>query len=171
MSKETIGKKSSITKQIRGVWGLICSMSSIDQEKNNISLFNLINQVNVQKIDFEGMKQQKKEALLVPVQHEVVTMFRRMGNYELFDNEIKTNIKISLINPKGKALMEFLTKIEFKPHKINCRHRAIFTGFKLTEPGDYEYNIEVLQPDDTQLTNEMVIPFVVKEIENKFSSL
>ena len=53
MAKEKENTTTEL-KLVRCVWGLLCSLSSIDQEKKNISLFNVIEQLNIPQSFFSN---------------------------------------------------------------------------------------------------------------------
>ena len=104
------------------MWGLLCSMSAIDQQQNNISLFNIIDQLNIPRGEFEKVTHEKN-TLLLPISHELVLLWRRMLDTDLSSEPIRTELKLSLIDPKGKVLNELLTTLEIPSQKRSVRFR------------------------------------------------
>lgn len=150
-------------KHIDCLWGLICSMSAIDQQNNNISLFNIINQINVPFGTFG-----KEKDFISPRPHELMVVFRRVVPSKLCTNVLVLDVKVSLIDPLGKALSEMLVPIKFDAGKRIMRFRFQIPGFKLTNPGDYVYRVETRQPSSDQMEKVSEIPFEAIEMtENK----
>jgi|GEM_PF-2087056 len=157
--KKTITKKAN--KEVDCLWGLICSLSSIDQQINNISLFNVISEISLPSNPFS----EEKKEFFAPMPHELVVVFRRTVGSFFCTNELVIDIKVSLIDPKGNVIHEILTPIPFKIGLRTMRSRFQMPGFKLTDFGDYVYRIEIRQPDSQILQRVNEIPFEVKVID------
>jgi hypothetical protein len=157
-------KVRAIPAHLKCVWGLICSMSAIDQQKNNISLFNVIDQLNIPKTEFEKLTSQN-DGMLLPIPHELVLLWRRALELQFCDEELKTDIKLSLIDPRGKIISETLTPLHFPARKRSMRFRMQVGAFKITTKGDYVYRVEVVQPNTTIFTKVLEVPLQVAEID------
>lgn len=144
------------------VWGLVCSMSAIDQEKNNISLFNIIDHITIPRQVHEQSIAAGKLGVLVPIEHEVVLLWRRVIAPSLCDVELNTDMKLSLVDSGGGVLNEMLTPIKFESGKRNLRLRVKNNALKVTQAGDYVYRIEVLQPGSDTFTKALEIPLLVQ---------
>lgn len=149
---------------IRVVWGLVCSMSSIDQEKNNISLFNVINQINVSSIDFEKVKAGGHKGLMIPINHELVIMLRRMFVPGLENNELSADLKISFINPQGETIGEVLSPVNFVPDAKYHGQRINFNSFTVQSEGQYEYRISILEKGFSEFVDLYSIPLLVEKL-------
>lgn len=158
-------KKKQIKRQlglVRCVWGLICSLSSIDQERNNISLFNVIDQLNIPEDLFVQQKQEGKP-LIFPLAHELVLLWRRTISAEFATEPLQTDFKISIFDPTGKAIQETIAPLILEKNIRTMRLRIKLMGFPLTVPGDYVYRIELRQPNKETFEGEYEIPFFVSE--------
>ncbi len=149
---------------IRVMWGIICSLSSIDQQKNNISLFNVINQINVSSLDFEKAAAGGHKGLIVPIAHELVIMLRRMSVPGLEDSELKADLKVSFFNPKGELLGEVLSVVSFPPNKTTHGQRIDFPSFAIQSEGQYEYRISILEGGSKDFIDLHSIPLSVEKI-------
>ena len=145
---------AKMPEYVNCLWGLICSMSALDQQKNNISLFNVINQINVPAENFN-----KTENFFLPVPHELIVVFRRMLETKLCTDVLIIDVKVSLVDPSGKVLNELLVPIKFEVGKRIMRFRFQIPGFKLTTTGDYVYRIEAKQPMVEKMQKINEIPF------------
>lgn len=159
--------KKTVQSSIRVMWGLLCSMSSIDQERNNISLINVITQINILDADFVKAKSGGHKGLVLQSNHELVIMFRRMGLKGLDATDLNTDIKISLINPQGDVLGEILNTIVFPGSSRNYGHRVNMDGFFVTSEGDYEYRVFIFNRENNQFEQLYVIPFTVERTKAK----
>ncbi len=113
---------------------MLCEGSSIDQKKNNLTLFNIIEQLNInigQKLD--------GEEIIVPVNMEIVTLW----SVENTEKSSNADIEIELIDPRKKVLSTMKYKLEI-PEKIR-RGRSIgsIRNLKVTESGDYIFRIKI----------------------------
>jgi len=116
-----MAKKKVKTRQpvdhIKGVWGVLCSMSSVDQQRNNISLFNVIEQFNLPVAFFEQQKKLKK-TLVFPLPFEIVVCWRRVLNIGISDEEIVSEIKrVKPIEVWGNA--EMMRRLKNSIEKLN----------------------------------------------------
>lgn len=148
---------------IRVVWGLICSMSAIDQEKNNISLFNVINQINVSASDFEKAKSGGHKGLSIPIKHELIIMLKRMIVSGLENHELNADLRVSFLNPQGEIIAEVLTPIKFVPNAKYNGPRIYFDAFTIQSVGEYEYKISILEKGSTEFVDLYSIPLSVEK--------
>jgi hypothetical protein len=145
------------SKRIQYVWGLIAESSAIDQERNNISLFNVIDQVNLPaKVLEEGETKQ------VRLNHEILITWRRALNLDISGEGMELMCRITLLDPSGEALQENTNVFTFQTGMRRTRQRVRVNGLHVTEPGDYVYRIEIQAADDEEFTAVNEIPFEVR---------
>ncbi len=145
------------------MWGLICSLSSIDQERNNISLSNVITQVNISKNDFENAEKGGHKGILVNIPHEIVIMFRRMVPTEVSTDDLRTDLKVSLVDSKGGTLGEILNTLYFPAKSKNLGHRINMNSFVVTSKGEYEYRVSLYNKEENIFDELYAIPFTVED--------
>jgi len=151
-------KKSKKTIQsIQCVWGLLCSLSSVDQERNNISLFNVIDQVSLPSGFFIEQKNQNKP-LSIPLEHEVVILWKRTLGIEFSDEQLSLAWKLKVIDPIGKVIYENFISLILKKGAKRLRSRVKMNGFIATIPGQYVYRIELVQSEKEDFTRVFEIP-------------
>ena len=96
-------KQQRDTSPVRCVWGLLCSMSSIDQQRNNISLFNVIDELH---LPADAFKANEKRRILF--EHEIVTLWRKTMDTEIDDRTLRFDIGVSLFDPNGAVSKRML---------------------------------------------------------------
>ncbi len=153
-------KKSKIGN-IHCVWGLICSLSSIDQEKNNISLFDVVEEINIKKNNLPSRETKKGKILLVPFPHEIILLFRRRFRLEISSEELITDCKINLIDSRGIILQEIITPLKIQKQKRRLRFRVRVGNLAVTDSGDYIYEIQIKEPGKDNFSTAFKIPFEV----------
>ena len=159
MQKNKKIKKASFVF-VRCVWGLFCGSASIDQESNNISLFNIIDQINISKKNFP----KQNESKIIPSNYEIVVLLRRLLNLDIDNEKFNIDIKLKLIDPNNKILREIVAPLEFERDKRNMRFRFKMDSFVVTIPGDYFYKIEIKQLEDKDFKTSYEIPFEVRSV-------
>lgn len=142
------------------LWGLVCSLSSIDQQRNNISLFNVIDQLTLPKTRLP--KPDEKGFFMINLEHEIVFVWRRLLRQDLCKEVSGVDLKISSIDPNGKVLSEIATQLNFKDKQRIVRVRVQTGGFKISTEGDYLYRVEIIQPGTDKFEKAFEIPYNVR---------
>lgn len=156
-------KKDHVKKNpvdlVKCLWGLVCSGSAIDQEINNLTLFNVVDQINIPKTEFEKLNN-KITRLNVTLPHEIVLVWRTMFSQELNEG-INVKLKIKLVDANGIILGEHLVPMAIPAKKRRYRFRIRLMGIQVTTPGDYCYQIEVMQHSDGNFILAQEIPIEI----------
>ena len=161
MKKETKIKKVEM-EHAKCVWGLLCSLSSVDQERNNISLFNVLEQINIPADFFIAQKKEGKN-LIFPFAYEIVLCWRRTLDIGISDEEILAEFKIKTIDPSGKILQEVLSPLKFPKGIKRLRSRFVMQGILASMVGDYAHQIEIKLPNQNEFKKVLEIPFEIRE--------
>jgi len=155
------GKKEKIpVEHAKCVWGLLCSISSIDQERNNISLFNVIEQFNI-PIDFFTKQKEEGKPLLAMYPHEVVLCWRRTLDIAISNEEILADSKIKTVDPSGKILHETLAPLKFPSGIKTLRSRFIMQGIMASSTGMYVHQVQIKLPNQDEFKTVLEIPFEI----------
>jgi hypothetical protein len=154
-NKETT---STHPKDIQYVWGLISQSSAIDEERNNISLFNVIDQISVSS---EGFAEDSKTKVNMP--HEISLTWRRTVGLSLVDRPVSFGCRIELVDPTGDVLEQVTKTFKLQENSRRTRQRIRVDGFVITEPGDYVYRVKTKEDDDDDFQTVNEIPFEVHE--------
>lgn len=161
MEKKRKTKKIEVD-YIKCVWGLLCSLSSVDQEKNNISLFNVIDQITIPKSFFEKQLVDKMDYIF-PLPHEIVLCWKRTFDISVFNEEIFADFKIKTIDPSGMVLQETLNSIKLPQNIMRLRVRFPMQGILASQPGNYAHQIEVKSQNQKDFKKILEIPFEVAQ--------
>ena len=95
---------------VKFTWGNICSSSSIDVNSNNISLFNIIEQVNLLP----------DVVFPVTAQNPIQLIFSLRRENELLENK-NFDVRIDLVGPNEIVIESFPLTITFEKDKNKMR--------------------------------------------------
>ena len=155
----SVKAKGNKVLPVQCVWGLLCSLSAIDQERNNISLFNIIDQINLPRQLFTLEPKVKT----FPFPHELVTLWRRAIDPVVDDRELSIEAEIALVDPSGEAIQRVLVPLKFASGSRRARFRVKTDGIQITTPGDYVYRISIVPQDGSESKVVCSVPLEVKE--------
>lgn len=112
-------------------WSILCTKSSIDAQSNNLSLFNVIEQVD---ISMELFANRKDGA--VPINLELVTLWEKL----IDGYEVQGDIEMEFQDPQGKSLGKFPYVISMQ--KKRHRHIVRLDGLPVTDKsGRYVFKV------------------------------
>lgn len=140
------------------MWAITCSLSSIDQQKNNVSLFEVIDQVNLPREAF-GEKPR-----LVNVKHEVISQWRRVIQAQIDSSELIFDVAIELVDPQGKSIQRAVSQYSLPKGMRRLRIRTGFGALAVTCPGDYAYKVSYKLTDDEDFQPAHTIHLEVLEL-------
>ncbi|MGB8983458.1 MAG: hypothetical protein WCC12_16420 [Anaerolineales bacterium] len=115
---------------IEHIWSVICSRSVIDAETNNVSIQDVIEQINISA-------EPKKDGLL-PFPFELITLWGRKES----DKPSKGIERITFVTPSGKSEVVSETEIDLSNAERH-RHRVKFPGLPVSEAGKYYFKVEL----------------------------
>jgi len=119
---------------MKNVWSIICEKSSIDSQTNVLSLFNCIEEMN---IDIDKTKMPQSDKIIIPVNFQLISLWR-------VDDSAKENtmdVKMELIDPSGQVLNESLNTLVTKKGEKRLRSVINIQGLQVTDSGVYYYKI------------------------------
>ena len=129
-------------------WSILCRESSIDSQTNNISLFNILEQVG---IDAEVFAEKKGGA--IPMNLELVTLWEKQVEEEGVDAEVE----VELQEPDGKPLGKFPYTISVP--KRRHRHLVKLNGLPVTEKsGRYTFKIRKREGGESKFVEVGEVP-------------
>jgi hypothetical protein len=114
---------------MKNIWSILCQSSSIDYETSAVSLFDCIEEIRLEtdKIDKEGIN--------LPANFQLVMA------WQIEDKDKDLDIKIELIDPKGKKLKEFTNTYKVEQVSKRMRIRLAINGMQITGEGDHVFKI------------------------------
>lgn len=133
---------------MKHIWSVLCSRAVIDRDTNNISLQNVIEQLNIQAEPSEGAA--------IPFQMEVVTFWTRDDP----ETPIRENSRVKLLSPKGKTIGSFEAEIDMTDHE-RSRSKLTLQGLPISSEGIFLFRIERQHPESLRWRKVAELPLQV----------
>ena len=134
------------------VWSVLCAHPIVDQQTNNVSLINVIEQVQV------SLSAIGPFPVTIPMGWSIVTLWRR----EDLDHPEQRVGRLRILGPGGGQLGEALFEIDLSEHE-RARTIATQTHLVLERIGTHRFIIEVQEDDTWDFRADL--PVEVKETE------
>ncbi|MBI2123728.1 MAG: hypothetical protein HYU04_00540 [Candidatus Wildermuthbacteria bacterium] len=113
-------------------WSILCRGSSIDKESNNLSIFNVLEELRITPPN----EKIKEREIFIQLPLQIVTLWERRG-----EDKTTSEVEIELFDPIGKALQ----KISYPLSTPQKRIRSVVNtnGIKVTESGEYLFKVKM----------------------------
>lgn len=144
------------------LWSVPCQKSTIDQDTNSISLFDITErlEIGLSSEFFDKQKEQEKKGFVIPLNFEIVSYWKRIS-----EKDVKDKMKLSILDPKNKELASFEMDVNI-PKNINAvRLRAKFNQFKATVSGVYCIQIHHIYSKKSEIVSELPIEVFINNKE------
>lgn len=130
------------------VWTVLCSRSVIDIETNNVSIQDVIEQLNIPG-------DPKPDGLLA-IPFEIISLWARSDP----KHPEQGTERITFITPSGKSTMVVESSINLSEAERH-RNRVKFPGLPIAEEGRYQFIIE-FKLDDGEWTKATILPLSIQ---------
>lgn len=140
---------------IKHIWSVLCQKSSIDQQSNNVSLFDVFEALEVGINPVVNIKTADNPEFNIPVQYQVVTLWTIT---DAKNNE--GEVHITLIYPDGKEKILVNSDLKFPAGKRRMRSINQIQGLPVNKSGDYHFIVELEQEGKFQKVADL--PLEVK---------
>ncbi len=152
-------------KSLQHVWSVLCSNSSVDQQTNNVSLYNVLEQIEVDKEAFDAKIKEPEKDIVAGITYEIISLFKKSNK----DKKIVGEQKIEIIDPEAKILMDKSHSLEIPENSGRVRFRIQFQGLKLTVPGEYIFKVSIKDSETNEFETVAELPLQINsvKIENK----
>lgn len=129
--------------KFKPIWSILCQQQSVDSVSNNMSLFNILEEVRFE-LNMEEVDKLKYTPgfdpslpITLPFNSYLVILWKNYSN----NPTLGFTVKIVMKDPKEKILRETTQEINFQANKVRLRSIFNLAGMPLTEPGEYIYSI------------------------------
>lgn len=140
---------------IKHIWSVLCQKSSVDQQSNNVSLFDVFEALEVGINPTTNIKPSDNPEFNIPIQYQVVSLW---SITDAKNNE--GEIQVTLINPDGKEKILVNSDLKFPAGKRRMRSINQIQGLPVNKSGDYHFIVELKQEEKFQKVADL--PLEVK---------
>lgn len=132
---------------IEHVWTVICRQSVIDRDSNNVSLFDILEQITIHG------EPPGDDAAVAPVEMEVMTLWSRSD----YGVPARGAQRLTLLSPSGEALASGKQEVDLSKHR-RFRSRTRFRGLPVKGPGRYIFRVEQMEEDEAEWQHVTDVP-------------
>lgn len=143
-------------KKIKHIWSLICTSTAVDKISNNISLFNVIERLNI-TITKDDIVKIGQKTVPILINFEVVNQFEILSEINNFE------VRLDFLDPIGNCLMKTEHKLEIPSNNKtkNIRFIVKVNKIKITTTGKYNISVNVKEPDKKDFREVYKIPLSI----------
>lgn len=143
-------------------WGMLCKSATVDQVSNQISLFNVIDEVTLVKNPQLESAIRDNKKIEVKLESALVVQFERenvgdMSAYSIF-------MEIRIIDPLKAELGKLSMPFEMQQDKKRARAIINFNNLLITQAGNYSFIVSLRYPKEDSFFEVLRIPLEVKII-------
>ncbi len=121
---------------MKHLWSIICQNSSIDFEKNLLSLFNCLEELNL-VLDKDKIPRDNK--VFVGIEFQLISFWEIDDNFK----EHEVDMRVEFINPDKEVLNSFNNSFKIKSGVSRFRNRTNIKGLPIK--GEGKYYLKVFQ--------------------------
>lgn len=143
---------------IKHIWSVLCQRSVVDAQSNNISIFDVLEALQV---DINPTSQAKNQANLeynIQLQYQIVTL---ISKEKADKKDTEYSIRVTLINSEGKKNILINQDLTFVANKKRMRSINQIQGLPVSQSGVYHFIVE-LKEDDEAFRKVAELPLEVK---------
>lgn len=134
-------KKSK--NQFQGLWAILCKSASIDQQSNQLSIFNIVENTTISKSPTPITPLSKltefTQKTQVKLEHNLVVQFERL--FSESDEEFTTDIELKVTDPDNEVTIKNELPFTFEKGKNRMRIIITLDSLVVTKSGKYTYFI------------------------------
>lgn len=163
-----MAKKESNKKiELKTLWAILCKSASVDQHTNQLSIFNMIENVAVNKTPNPITPLSKitefPQKTQIKFDYTLAVLFERntMNN----SAEFNPYMEIKLVDPTGEELIKNEVPVQFEEGKNRVRAIVVLDSLLVTKSGKYDYIISARNSPLESLTERTHTSIQVKIYE------
>lgn len=150
---------------IRHIWSVLCRRSVIDTDSNNISIYDVFEQL---RVDAKVKKQDitSNSSVNIPLEFEIVSMWVNEDK----EKGIAADVDIEVFDPNGKQVKVFPQKLELSKDIRRLRSRLKIMGLAISMSGDYIFKVKIKEKGQDNFRVVAELPLEVnlqKKIEEE----
>ena len=124
---------------MKHIWTVLCEKSTIDKDSNNISLYNIIEKINISGPIEELTKlTSSKDGEVFAHNLSLVSLWSREKKEK---GDITFTFKVDLESPEKNNLMSNKREVSLKERYKRTRTKLEMNGTKITGPGEYIFKV------------------------------
>lgn len=156
--------KKTTPRSFRHLWSVLCRSASVDKESNSLSLFNVLEEITINKA--EDLKRGKEtigaeeQAFIIPIEFVIVTFLERLDDKD--QGSMTKEAQVEIVDPSSRSILKREFEINFRQGFKRLRHLFKMNGLKITTAGTYKFYISIRESKEPPFELVAEIPVDVK---------
>ncbi len=142
---------------MKHVWSVICQSSSIDFERNSLSLFNCVEEIS---IVVKKDKQINSDKIFIPSEFQLLSYW----SVDNLEEEKNIDLRCEMFNGDNELLSVFNNSLVVKKGAPRFRSRINIKGIPVKGQGRYYFKVwQKISEGDYELISEIPLDVKLKE--------
>ncbi len=144
------------------IWTVPCQKSTVDAETNTMSLFEVIErlEIGLDPVLIEKQKKGETDGFVIPIGFEIVSYWKKLSKKGA---KSKEDAQLVVIDSEGKQIAELSMEITIPANIGAMRMRARLTEFKVTSAGMYTIEVQHKVGSKFEVVAELPLEVVIHE--------
>ncbi|HEY0220742.1 MAG TPA: hypothetical protein VGC58_00795, partial [Candidatus Paceibacterota bacterium] len=130
-------------KKIEHLWSVLSGSSSVDQNSNSLSIFNVVEEITINTVpQIAGNNPVGKNSPLgifsLPINLTITSLWQRNDD-DKNREDLKVEGILEFLDPKGKILITNPVILDFKKEFKRLRAITVINGISFTTQGEYRF--------------------------------
>lgn len=146
--------------KLKHIWSVLCKESTINQDDNVISLYGVLEELNITLTPMKGSEASlpEKVGIPIPINYEIVSMWIKNNKKDI----VKAEIEYTLISPTGKELLKTIQNAEIPETSRRFRSRMKISGIQVEKEGDYNFRVRIKEQGSNIFKTVCELPLEIK---------
>ena len=144
--------------KLKHVWSVLCKESTINQDDNVISLYGVLEELNITLTPIKGSGADSPEKVGIPINYEIVSMWIKYNKKEI----VKAEIEYTLVSPTGKELLKTIQNAEIPETSKRFRSRMKISGIQVEKEGEYNFRVRIKELGSDIFKTVCELPLEIK---------
>lgn len=131
-------------KKIEHLWSVLSASSSVDQQTNSLSIFNVVEEITITSIpqiaENRSPKDGSPQKFSIPLNLTITSLWQR--NDDVNEGDMSVDARIRFTDPKGEMVNQNPLPLSFKKGFKRLRAITMINAITFTTPGEYRFVIE-----------------------------
>ncbi len=145
---------------LKHIWTVLCKKSVIDNETNNISLYEILERLQI-NVGQQVINKMPKN-IVVPFDFEVISF---MGRKDYSGKTlIKAEIRLQIYDPENSVIGKMERKFDVTPDVKRIRLRLRSPNINVTTSGQYRFLVSIKEDGEEEFTTVAEMPLEVEKV-------
>lgn len=148
-------------------WALLCKNASIDQQSNQVSLFNILEELTINKGPLSTSVVKKSSSFSdntqIPGEFTLVVQFEKHAKEGT--PSFQPEMELKIVDPDGDLISSNILPLNFEENKNRLRAIVAFSAFVVKNPGVYNYVVSIRSSKKEAFEEATRVPVDVKIFE------